>query len=171
LTFSFRHAVPRCQPRIVEIYNASIPARLATGDLVPVPVASREAWFASHSAAKHPLIVTESPDGAMLGWGSLNAFYGRAAYRFTAEISIYVANDAARQGVGGALTDELLRRCPELKIKSVMAFIFGHNDPSLRLFKKRGFQLWGKFPRIADLDGIERDLDIYGLRVDGVSPV
>ncbi|HYG77513.1 MAG TPA: GNAT family N-acetyltransferase [Planctomycetota bacterium] len=165
MKFTFRFAERRDLPRIVEIYNASIPARLATGDLEPVSVESREAWFNAHRRDKYPLLLAQNGDGKILGWGSLNAFYGRASYRFTAEISIYVAPESSRAGVGGALADELLRRCPELEIKSVLAFIFGHNEPSLHLFRKRGFTLWGKLPRIADLDGIERDLDIYGIRI------
>src|SRR5439155_23347864 len=116
-----------------------------------------------------PLIVAERTDakggGELLGWGSLSAFHPRASYRFTAEISIYVAPEHGRKGVGAALADEILRRCKRLPVKTVVALIFGHNDPSLNLFKKKGFAFWGKLPRVADLDGIERDLDFYGLRI------
>lgn len=42
-------------PRIVEIYNASIPGRLATSDLEPVTVESRREWFASHGPEGHPM--------------------------------------------------------------------------------------------------------------------
>ena len=38
--------------RIVEIYNSSIPGRLATSDLEPVTVESRRDGFASHVAAR-----------------------------------------------------------------------------------------------------------------------
>ena len=47
-----------------------------------------------------------------------------------------------------------------------MAFVFGHNAPSLRLFERAGFARWGHLPRVARLDGIERDLLILGRRVD-----
>ena len=152
-------------PRIVEIYNASVPGRLATADLKPVSVESREFWFSAHDPAKHPLTVAVVENGAIAGWGSLNAFYGRIAYQHTVEISIYVAPEFSRRGIGGLLTDDMLKRCPALKIKTVLAYIFAHNEPSVQLFKKRGFVLWGHLPRIADMDGIERDLDIYGLRI------
>ena len=42
---------------------------------------------------------------------------------------------------------------------------FQNNEPSLRLFEKLGFQRWGFLPRVAVLDGVERDLIIVGLRV------
>jgi phosphinothricin acetyltransferase len=37
--------------------------------------------------------------------------------------------------------------------------------PSLALFRKYGFETWANFPRVANLDGIERDLIILGKRV------
>ena len=56
-------------PRIVEIYNAAIPGRMATADTEPVTVAMREAWFREFDPARRPLWVhTEGADavtGAM----------------------------------------------------------------------------------------------------------
>src|SRR3954468_13842922 len=102
MAYSFRDARAADLPRIVAIYNASIPGRLATGDMEPVSVESRQVWFAAHSAEKYPLIVAERTDakggGELLGWGSLSAFHPRASYRFTAEISIYVAPEHGRKG-------------------------------------------------------------------------
>src|SRR5204862_499895 len=99
------------------------------------------------------------------GWASLGAFYGRPAYHRTAEISVYVDPDYSRNGIGGALTDAAIRRARELGFTTLLAFIFSHNQPSIRLFAARGFALWGHLPTIADMDGVERDLDIYGLRI------
>jgi phosphinothricin acetyltransferase len=151
---------------IIAIYNAAIPGRLATADLHPVAPESRRAWFDAHSSLSHPLIVAVNDANTILGWGSLSAFYGRIAYQHTAEISVYIAPDHARKGVGAALTKELIARCPKLKIRTLLAYIFGHNDPSIRLFEKFGFVKWGHLPRIADMDAIERDLVIYGLRIE-----
>lgn len=43
-----------------------------------------------------------------------------------------------------------------------MAFIFGHNVPSIKLFEKFGFTEWGVFPGIAEMDGKRYDLNILG---------
>lgn len=160
-----RHATEADFERIVEIYNASVPGRLATADLTPVTAASRRTWFDAHKPETHPLIVAVNDDGAVMGWGSVSVFYGRIAYRHTAEISVYIAPEFGRRGVGAALTREIVARCPGLKIKTLLAYIFGHNGPSIALFEKFGFVKWGHLPRIADMDGVERDLVIYGLRV------
>ena len=46
-----------------------------------------------------------------------------------------------------------------------MGLIWGHNSPSLALFAQFGFERWGHLPRVAEMDQIERDLVIVGLRV------
>jgi L-amino acid N-acyltransferase YncA len=47
----------------------------------------------------------------------------------------------------------------------LLGFIFAHNEPSLRLFAKFGFERWGYLPKVAELDEVERDLVIMGKRV------
>jgi phosphinothricin acetyltransferase len=50
-------------------------------------------------------------------------------------------------------------------LKTLLAFIFRHNQASLNLLESFGFQRWGVLPRVAELDGIERDLIILGRRI------
>ena len=54
---------------------------------------------------------------------------------------------------------------PQVQVHTVLGFIFGHNKPSLALFEKFGFETWAHLPRVANLDGVERDLIILGKRV------
>jgi len=150
-------------PEIVSIYNAAIPGRLATADTQPIPVASRQGWFAEHNANR-PLWVAEA-DSTIVGWLSFQSFYGRPAYRATAEISVYIAPDQQRRGIGRALLAKAMDAAPLLALKTFLGFIFGHNEPSLRLFEEFGFQRWALLPRVAELDGIERDLVIVGRRI------
>jgi len=49
---------------------------------------------------------------------------------------------------------------------TLLAFVFGHNEPSVRLFEAHGFTRWGHLPRVATLDGREADLLILGRRLD-----
>jgi L-amino acid N-acyltransferase YncA len=58
-----------------------------------------------------------------------------------------------------------IAHAPTLNLNRLLAFIFGHNEPSLALFKKLGFQPWGFLPGVALLDSIERDLAILGIRI------
>lgn len=151
-------------PRIVAIYNASIPGRRATADTAPVTVADREAWFRDFDPARRPLWVDCDRAGKPMAWLSLRSFYGRPAYRATVEVGVYTAPEALRQGRGRALLEHAIRRMNSLEIKTLLAFVFAHNDPSLRLFERTGFVCWGHLPQVAELDGVERDLVILGFR-------
>ena len=148
---------------IVKIYNASIPSRMATADTEPVTVESRQHWFDEHSSIR-PLWVMESGE-AIAGWLSFQSFYGRPAYHSTAELSVYVFCAYRRQGVGKQLLQHAIEQSPTLNLKTLIAFIFAHNQPSLKLFERFKFERWGYLPKVAELDGIERDLMIMGRRI------
>lgn len=150
-------------PQIVAIYNATIPSRLVTADTEPVTVESRVRWFEAHTADVRPLWVVEA-EGRIAAWLSFSSFYGRPAYSRTAEISVYIHQAQQRKGLGTYLLAEALADAPSLQLDTLLGFIFGHNAPSLALFEKFGFQRWGLLPKVAVLDGIERDLVILGRR-------
>ncbi|KXG09690.1 putative phosphinothricin acetyltransferase YwnH [Anoxybacillus sp. P3H1B] len=149
---------------IVRIYNETIPSRMVTADLEPITVESRESWFWKHSADTRPLWVVEK-EGQICAWLSFQSFYGRSAYQHTAEISIYISEQYRGQGMGKQLLQAAIDECPRLNIKTLLGFIFAHNEPSLRLFSHFGFTTWGHFPKVAELDGVERDLIIVGKRI------
>jgi phosphinothricin acetyltransferase len=150
--------------RIVEIYNSTIPSRMVTGDMEPVPVAAREAWFGEHDPVSRPLWIAEQ-DGECVGWLSLSSFYGRPAYSATVEVSLYVDQNHRGRGVGSYLLSQAIAVAPRIGIETLLGFIFSHNEPSLSLFHKFGFAQWGCLPRVARMDGIERDVVILGRRV------
>jgi phosphinothricin acetyltransferase len=151
-------------PAIVAIYNESIPGRLATADTEPVTVEDRRGWFHSHDSSTYPIFVDED-DGNIVGWASLSAFYGRIAYRRTAEVSTYVSTRRHRTGVGSRLREYLIAVSPDYGVDTLLSFVFAHNTPSIRMNEKYGFERWGHLPRVAILDGIERDLLIMGRRL------
>ncbi|MFN6565998.1 N-acetyltransferase family protein [Dendronalium sp. ChiSLP03b] len=159
-----RHATETDLPAIVAIYNAAVPSRMATADLDPVSVESRLAWFYGRSPSQRPLWVIEL-EGVIAGWLSFQTFYGRPAYSTTAEISIYIAPAFHRRSLGRQLLAQAIQESPRLGLKTLVGFIFAHNQPSLKLFETFGFQAWGHLPRVGELDGVERDLIIMGLRV------
>ncbi len=159
-----RYATEADLPQIVAIYNAAIPNRLATADLEPISVASRQQWFHAHRPDEYPIWVMEHQE-QVVGWLSLQMFYGRPAYRATTEISLYVSPDHQGQGIGRQLAEHAIAQCPKLGITTLLSFIFGHNQPSLKLFQRLGFEQWGNLPQVAELDGVQRDLVLLGLKI------
>jgi L-amino acid N-acyltransferase YncA len=151
---------------IVAIYNAAIPGRLATADTDPVSVESRRPWFQDRAWERHPIWVREEA-GQVVGWLGFGKFYGRPAYAATAEVSIYVDPAAQRTGIATALLRQAIARAPTLGLSTFVGFVFAHNARSVALCEQFGFQRWGLLPRVAVLDGVERDLLLLGLRLDG----
>ena len=160
---TIRDAIEADLPAIVAIYNATIAGCMATADTQPVTVGSRRNWFHEHHPNTRPLWVALENE-VIVGWLSFQSFYGRPAYHATAELSIYVAPNWRRKGIGNALLAKAIEQAPRLGLKTLLGFIFGHNDASLRLFEKFDFQRWGVLPGVAELDGVERDLIIVGRR-------
>lgn len=159
-----RDATREDLPRIVEIYNASIPGRMATADTAPVTVEQRLPWFQAHNPRSRPLWVL-AEGSTIAAWASLSDFYGRPAYTKTAEVSVYVASEHQGHGYGSLLLEELITRSPTFGVETPLGFVFAHNAASIRMQEKFGFERWGTLPGVAELDGVKRDLVIVGLRV------
>ena len=159
-----RDAVDPDLPAIVQIYNDAIATRMSTAQLERVSIEERRNWLKEHSPDRYPFWVMEC-DGAVAGWLSFREFLPRCAYCGTVEISVYVDEKFRRRGVARRLLEEAIIRAPSLGISAIVGLIFAHNEPSLKLFGRLGFQRWGLLPRIARLDSVERDLTIMGRHI------
>jgi len=164
MAISFEIAKTTDLPKIVATYNSTIPSRLVTADLEPVSIESKMAWFLAHDPGYRPLWLVLK-NGTYAGWMSFNSFYGRPAYNGTVEVSIYLEEKYRGNGLGKACLQKAIATAPELKIRNLLGFIFGHNQTSLRLFLGHGFETWACLPGVADLDGELRDLVIVGKKV------
>ena len=136
---------------------------MVTADTEPVTVENKIQWFNDHHELR-PLLIIEIQN-TIAGWISFQDFYGRPAYNQTAEISIYIHEDFRGKGLGTLALKHGILKSPILGIKNLLGFIFEHNHQSIHLFKRKGFEQWGKLPKVAFLDGIERSLTIFGKRI------
>src|SRR6478609_913417 len=97
----FRDAALEDMPRIVHIYNTTVPTRLVTADTEPVTVQSRINWFNEHNSETRPLwVIQQTSSSEIIGWVSFQSFYGRPAYQATVEISIYLDPSVRGKGIG-----------------------------------------------------------------------
>jgi L-amino acid N-acyltransferase YncA len=161
----FRDATLQDLERIVEIYNSTISSRMVTADTEPVTVESRIRWFREHTPDKRPLWILENNDREIIGWVSFQSFYGRPAYDATIEISIYLEVSHRSKGIGRQVLQHVINEAPKYGVKTILGYIFAHNEPSIKLFKRFGFEVWATLPNIASLDGVERSLKIFGKRI------
>lgn len=150
---------------ITEIYNQAILTKSATADLYPVETNSRVNWFSEHTPDKYPIFVAVIDD-TVVGWISLSPYrQGRAALRFTAEVSYYLHTDFQGRKIGSQLLEFVINECPKYQIKTLFSIILEHNIVSIKLMKKFGFEQWAYLPNVADFDGVEYGHVYYGRRV------
>ena len=150
---------------IIGIYNEAVEQRFATADLQPVTIDQRRAWFDEHEPSTLPIFVFED-DGLVRGWCSLSSYRsGREAVRGTAEISYYVGRDSQRRGIGSALVQHAVVESPRLGKHVLFAILLEKNQASIRLMTKCGFELWGRLPDVAAIDGELVSHLYYGRKV------
>ena len=95
----------------------------------------------------YPYLVAEQ-EGRVLGYVYAHEFYGRAAYAWSVEASIYVASDARGQGLGRKLyaaLEDALRGMGVLNINACIAVPRAADDPyltvgSLAFHKRLGYR-------------------------------
>ncbi|MCW2923563.1 MAG: Phosphinothricin acetyltransferase [Thermoleophilia bacterium] len=97
-------------------------------------------------------------DGAVVGYAYAGAFHGRAAYRWSVELSVYVDGSARRSGVGGELLDELLRELREGGYVQAFAGATLPNPGSVGLFGSRGFRRVATFEAVGHKLGAWHDV-------------
>lgn len=165
MEFRIREATEADLPAIVDIYNQSIPAGWSTADTEPVSVAERVEWFREFDPARRPIWVAEE-GGRVVATAYLSSFYaGRPAYDATAEVSVYVAADCQRRGIGRRLKRWVIEQCPRLGITTLLSMHFDHNAATRRINEDLGFQQMGHLTEIAFVQGQKRGLIITALRI------
>ncbi len=93
----------------METYNSTVSTRTVTADTEPVSVESQRTWFREHDPKSHPIWVA-GDGGGIAGWLSFEPFRKRPAYHATAEVSVYVAENHRRKGIGRILLAQAIRR-------------------------------------------------------------
>lgn len=152
--YRLRHATASDAEALCRIYNQGIEDRIATLETERRTPDERRQWLASRSA-RHPVIVADSvnePSGP-IGWASLNVFNPRDAYRFVADISVYVERGWRGQGVGRVLLEKLTELGRTHGYHKLVLSAFPGNAGGMALYARSGFRAVGIYREQGQLDG------------------
>ena len=141
--FMIRDAVGKDAEAVASIYSHHVLHGTASYDTEPPPVDAILAKIRWVSDSGWPFVVAER-NGEVLGYAYATQFRDRAAYRWTAEDSIYVRADCVAQGIGKALLTELLARSESSGFRQMIAVIGGAAEASVRLHAACGFRESGR---------------------------
>ena len=86
----------------------------------------------------YPYLICEA-NGCTAGYAYASKFHARAAYRYSAEASVYVSPEFHGKGIGKALYTRLLELLKEQGIYTVYAGVTLPNEKSVSLHKALGF--------------------------------
>ena len=91
----------------------------------------------------YPYLVAEE-NGQVTGYAYLDAYNERSAYRYTADLSIYLAHDCLSRGIGSALLAEIERLGAEQGLRNIVSIITEENSRSLAFHEKHGYRPVGR---------------------------
>lgn len=131
-------------PAILAIYGPYVENTAYSFEYTVPTVAEFTARFRSYTA-QFPWLVWEE-DGEVLGYAYGSAPFTRAAYRWCAELSVYISPKAHRRGIGKALysaaEDILFRQGYQV----IYCLITTANAPSVAFHERMGYEKVAELP-------------------------
>lgn len=115
----------------------------------------------------YPYLALEK-DGQVIGFAYAQRVRERAAYQWSAELSIYLAQGQTASGLGSSLYLALMSLLKLQGIRTVYGVITGGNPISLRFHEKLGFSLIATFSKVGykngqwlDVHWVQKEIGTY----------
>ncbi|RYG96197.1 N-acetyltransferase family protein [archaeon] len=94
---------------------------------------------------KFPYIVSVNDADEVIGYAYANTWRARKAYRFSAEVTVYLKQGQDGQGVGSMLYTHLIQTLKQSGYHLLIGGIALPNDASVKLHERMGFTKAGHF--------------------------
>ena len=144
---------------IAEIYTPFVLDSAISFEETP-PSAQEMARRITATLPTHPFLVFEDVAG-QIGYAYAGAHGPRAAYRWSCNVSVYVALGAHRRGVGRALYTKLFDLLGRQGFHSLFAGITLPNDKSVGLHEAMGFTHLGTYRQVGFKHGAWHDVGYW----------
>ena len=131
---------------ICEIYNYYITKTIISFEERRITVDEMKKRIKSYTSDL-PWIVYEEK-GEVVGYAYASPWRSRPAYRYSAEVSVYVSNDKQGLGIGTKLYRYLIPMLSNFDIHRIIGGIALPNEKSVRLHEKMGFNKVAHFTEV-----------------------
>lgn len=146
---------------INDIQNHYVVSSTATFHTEPLTLDERLDWL-DNRISNHPVTVAEA-EGRVVGWGALEVFRGRRAYRHTAEFSVYVHHEWHRRGIGRAIMSDLVTRARALQYHALVGGCCSESTAVIAMLEAMGFDRVAHFREVGRK--FDRWLDVIFLEL------
>lgn len=146
---------------IRDIYNDVILNTPANYDAKARTLEQVCAHMDEHARGGYPWFGFEDDNGTLAAFGTYGAFRGWEGYRFTVELSVYVARPFRGRGLGLAVMREIEARARKQGLHVLVGCIDGGNVASVRLHERAGYAFCGRLPETGFKFGRFRDILFY----------
>jgi phosphinothricin acetyltransferase len=141
---------------ILAIYAPIVRDTVISFEIEPPSLGEMQARIET-TLTKLPWLVAES-DGGIAGYAYASRHRERAAYQWSVDVSVYVAPDARRRGVGRGLYKPLLGILEDLGYYTALAGIALPNPASVALHESMSFRPIGVYHNVGYKHGAWRDV-------------
>lgn len=155
-----RAATPGDAAAIAAIYAPYVTASAVSFETEAPDAAAIAARMAA-AGDSYPWLVAVDREDAVLGYAYASAFRPRPAYRYAVETTVYVAGEAQRRGVGGALYRALIPILEAQHYVQAIAAITLPNAASVALHEGLGFTPAGVYRQVGYKQGGWHDVGLW----------
>jgi len=142
-----RTATPADAVPVARIYNHYVTDTIVTFEEEPVSAAEMATRIDQVLADSLPWLVADM-NGDVVGYAYATRWRPRFGYRFSVEVTVYLAADRGGRGIGSKLYEALIAALRERGLRSAMGGIALPNDASVALHEKFGFKKVAHFDQV-----------------------
>lgn len=150
MSVTLRPATLADVPALLEIYTYYVNQTAVSFEYVP-PTVEEFRGRMERTLRKYPYLVAREGD-RILGYTYAGAFYGRAAYDWCCELTVYLDQEARGRGVGRALYGAMEKTLGEMGVQNLYACVAECEEEdeylthgSARFHARMGFREVGRF--------------------------
>lgn len=147
MTATVRPATSSDAAAVVAIYNYYVAKTVVTFEENPVAAADMAGRIDTVQSASLPWLVAEEA-GVVVGFAYAGRWNVRSAYRFAAEITVYLAVGQSGRGLGSMLYGQLFPMLQAQAIHAVIGGIALPNEASVALHERFGLRKVAHFEQV-----------------------
>lgn len=132
---------------LIDIYNHFVTETVVSFEDEPIDAAEMRRRIEASLSVPLPWLVAQGPAG-IVGYAYAVPWRARRSYRFSTEVTVYVAPNHGGLGIGSMLYGQLIAALRALGMRCAMGGIALPNPASIALHEKLGFRKVAHFERV-----------------------